>query len=69
VQPIITEFRKYLPHLKKKKMLPFPDKINWNMDVDFPYDQEEEEKRETHTAGKNVLYYLLTLVNSSVTFH
>lgn len=41
VQPIITEFRKYLPYLKKKKMLPFADKINWNMDVDFPYDREE----------------------------
>ncbi len=42
VQPIISEFRKFLPHLKKKKMLPFPDKINWNMDPDFPYDSDDK---------------------------
>ena len=35
--PMIKLFRKYLPRLKKQGALPFPKKINWRMDPNFPY--------------------------------
>ena len=38
---MIDELNKYLPRLIKTKALPFMDKINWQLDVNFPYDEAD----------------------------
>ena len=38
LQPLIQEFKKYLPALKKKGALVYYDKMNWNCDEHFNYD-------------------------------
>lgn len=40
LQPMIQEFRKYLPYLDELGALPFRDKVNWEMREDFPYEAE-----------------------------
>jgi hypothetical protein len=37
LEPMSAELRKYLPALRKSGALPFPDKMNWNLDPAFDY--------------------------------
>ena len=54
--PMIKLFRKYLPRLKKQRALPFPKKINWRMDPNFPYlgRSTSSENIEINMAGDSV---------------
>jgi hypothetical protein len=40
IKPIIDEFQKYLPYLRKKNLLPSVRSMNWQMDKDFSYDDD-----------------------------
>lgn len=66
LQPMIDELDKYMPRLIKNKALPFMDKINWKLDVNFPYDEDSSsssssgtgisgsnERKQKGTSGKN----------------
>jgi tetratricopeptide (TPR) repeat protein len=42
LQPMIEEFQKYLPYLESIGALPFRNQINWDMRIDFPYQNDKE---------------------------
>lgn len=35
--PMLKELKKQIPKLKKSGALPYPDKMNWELDPNFPY--------------------------------
>jgi len=37
LEPMSAELRKFLPGLRKLGALPFPDKMNWDLDPNFDY--------------------------------
>jgi hypothetical protein len=41
LEPMIAELRKQLPKLRKLGVLPYADKMNWNLDPAFSYNGAE----------------------------